>query len=164
MDVNIRWFIRRDVPEFLDIEQRSFEYAWTEEDLLNTMRRRDCIGMVAESKDKVIGYIFYILGDKFFEIINLCVNPNCRRKGIGTQMVNRLKSKLSTYRRTKVYGYIRETNLVAHQFFKACGFKAERIAQRYFEDSSEDAYLFSYRIHDHADSTENDITVNIEDI
>ena len=30
--VHIRWMIRRDMPEVLQTEQESFEFAWTEED------------------------------------------------------------------------------------------------------------------------------------
>ena len=47
-DVQIRWMIRRDMPEVLDIERLSFEFAWTEEDFLCCLRQRNCIGMVAE--------------------------------------------------------------------------------------------------------------------
>ena len=36
--VHIRWMIRRDMPEVLQTEQESFEYAWTEEDFLRCLR------------------------------------------------------------------------------------------------------------------------------
>ena len=32
--VHIRWMIRRDMPEVLQIEQERFDYSWTEEDFL----------------------------------------------------------------------------------------------------------------------------------
>lgn len=35
--VHIRWMIRRDMPEVLQAEQLSFEYAWTEEDFLRRL-------------------------------------------------------------------------------------------------------------------------------
>ena len=34
LKVQIRWLIRRDMPEVLEIERATFEYAWTEEDFL----------------------------------------------------------------------------------------------------------------------------------
>ena len=34
--VHIRWMIRRDMPEVLQTEQESFEFAWTEEDFLRS--------------------------------------------------------------------------------------------------------------------------------
>jgi len=46
--VHIRWMIRRDMPEVLEIEDRSFEFSWSEEDFIRCLRQRNCIGMVAE--------------------------------------------------------------------------------------------------------------------
>ena len=52
--VHIRWMIRRDMPEVLDIERDSFEFPWSEEDFMRCLRQRNCIGMVAERGDRVI--------------------------------------------------------------------------------------------------------------
>ena len=46
--VNIRWFIRRDMPEVVAIEKQGFEFPWSEEDFLRCLRLRHTIGMVAE--------------------------------------------------------------------------------------------------------------------
>ena len=48
VNVHIRWMIRRDMPEVLQIERTSFEYPWSEEDFIRCLRQRNCIGMVAE--------------------------------------------------------------------------------------------------------------------
>jgi ribosomal-protein-alanine N-acetyltransferase len=44
LEVQIRWMIRRDMPEVLEIERQSFEFSWTEEDFLCCLRQRNCIG------------------------------------------------------------------------------------------------------------------------
>src|SRR5690348_3144654 len=59
--VHIRWMIRRDMPEVLQTEQHSFEFPWTEEDFLRCLRQRNCIGMVAEQGEKVVGFMIYEL-------------------------------------------------------------------------------------------------------
>ena len=61
MNVHIRWMIRRDMPEVLEIEQSSFEFPWTEEDFIRCLRQRNCIGMVAEYDEKVVGFMIYEL-------------------------------------------------------------------------------------------------------
>jgi len=38
----IRWLIRRDMTEVLEIENASFEYTWNEEDFLHCLRQRNC--------------------------------------------------------------------------------------------------------------------------
>src|ERR1051326_5506856 len=85
--VHIRWMIRRDMPEVLQAEQLSFEYAWNEEDFLRCLRQRNCIGMVAEQGEKVVGFMIYELHKNKLHILNFAVNQSCRRYGIGTQMM-----------------------------------------------------------------------------
>ncbi|MDA8746115.1 ribosomal-protein-alanine N-acetyltransferase RimI, partial [Rubripirellula amarantea] len=57
--VHIRWMIRRDMPAVLAIENKSFEFSWTEEDFIRCLRQRNCIGMVAEENDQVVGFMIY---------------------------------------------------------------------------------------------------------
>src|ERR671927_662747 len=108
--VHIRWMIRRDMPEVLQTEQQSFEYAWTEEDFLRCLRQRNCIGMVAEQGERVVGFMIYELHKAKLHILNFAVHTAYRHCGIGSQMVQKLISKLSSRRRTRIVIEIRETN------------------------------------------------------
>src|SRR6058998_3376917 len=139
--VHIRWMIRRDMPEVLQAEQESFEYSWTEEDFLRCLRQRNCIGMVAEQGEKVVGFMIYELHKAKLHILNFAVHPSCRRAGVGTQMVAKLISKLSSHRRTRITLEVRETNLPAQLFFRAQRFKAIKVPRSFYEDSGEDAFL-----------------------
>ena len=144
--VHIRWMIRRDMPEVLQTEQESFDYSWTEEDFLRCLRQRNCIGMVAELNEKVVGFMIYELHKTKLHILNFAVHPKYRRLGIGRQMVSKLIGKLSSHRRTKITLAIRETNLAAQLFFRSMIFKAVKVLRAYYEDSGEDAFLMQYRI------------------
>ena len=146
--VHIRWMIRRDMPEVLQTEQQSFEYAWTEEDFLRCLRQRNCIGMVAEQGEKVVGFMIYELHKAKLHILNFAVGPTCRRSGVGAQMVAKLISKLSSHRRTRITLEVRETNLVAQLFFRKQDFRAVRVLRAFYEDSGEDAFLMEYRFGD----------------
>ena len=144
--VHIRWMIRRDMPEVLQTEQESFEYSWTEEDFLRCLRQRNCIGMVAEQGEKVVGFMIYELHKSKLHILNFAVHPTQRRFGIGSQMVAKLISKLSSHRRTRITLEVRETNLPAQLFFQKQSFRAVRVLRSYYEDTGEDAFLMQYRI------------------
>src|SRR5437762_4152256 len=146
--VHIRWMIRRDMPEVLQTEQLSFEYAWNEEDFLRCLRQRNCIGMVAELGEKVVGFMIYELHKNKLHILNFAVHPSYRRCGVGAQMVAKLISKLSSHRRTRITLEVRETNLPAQLFFSKQGFRAVRVLRSYYEDSGEDAFLMQYRFAD----------------
>src|SRR6266404_2170273 len=157
--VHIRWMIRRDMPEVLLAETESFEYAWTEEDFLRCLRQRNCIGMVAEQGEKVVGFMIYELHKSKLHILNFAVLPVSRRQAVGTQMVQKLVSKLSSHRRTKITLEVRETNLSAQLFFRSQGFRAMRVLRSYYDDSGEDAFLMQYRLADDT-SEECDEAVN----
>src|SRR3954464_3489484 len=143
--VHIRWMIRRDMPEVLQTEQESFEYSWTEEDFLRCLRQRNCIGMVAEQGEKVVGFMIYELHKAKLHILNFAVDPSWRRHGVGAQMVAKLISKLSSHRRTRITLEVRETNLPAQLFFSRQEFKAVRVLRGFYGDSGEDAFLMEYR-------------------
>jgi [ribosomal protein S18]-alanine N-acetyltransferase len=144
--VHIRWMIRRDMPEVLHTEQGAFEYAWTEEDFLRCLRQRNCIGMVAEQGEKVVGFMIYELHKSKLHILNFAVTGGYRRAGVGAQMVSKLISKLSSHRRTRITLEVRETNLSAQLFFRSQGFRAMRVLRGYYEDSGEDAFQMQYSL------------------
>lgn len=146
VDVQIRWMIRRDMPEVLGIEAQCFEFAWTEEDFLCCLRQRNCIGMVAERQERIIGFMIYELLKHQLHVLNFAVGPWARRQGVGSQMVDKLVHKLSQQRRQEILLEVRESNLPAQLFFRDQGFLAANIFRAYYEDTTEDAYQMKYRL------------------
>ncbi len=142
--VHIRWMIRRDMSEVLQTEQESFTYPWTEDDFLHCLRQRNCIGMVAEQGDRVVGYVIYELHKTKLHVLNLAVHPGSRRQSVGAHMVQKLMSKLSSHRRSRITLDVRESNLAAQLFFRRLGFLAVRVLRGYYEDTGEDAYVMEY--------------------
>ena len=145
INVHIRWMIRRDMPEVLSIEKSSFEFPWLEEDFVRCLRQRNCIGMVAEYDERVVGFMIYELHKDQLHVLNFSVRPDIRRRGVGMQMVNKLIGKLSQQRRNRINLEIRETNLAAQMFFKNLDFRAISLLRDYYDDTVEDAYLMQYR-------------------
>jgi ribosomal-protein-alanine N-acetyltransferase len=143
--VHIRWMIRRDMPEVLDIETEGFEFPWSEEDFIRCLRQRNCIGMVAERDERVVGFMIYELHKTRLHVLNFAVAKQLRRRRVATQMVEKLAGKLSPQRRTRVSLEVRETNLPAQLFFRCQGFRAVSVLRDFYEDTTEDAYLMQYR-------------------
>ncbi len=146
--VHIRWMIRRDMPEVLQIEQGSFEFPWSEEDFFRCLRQRNCIGMVAEHNERVVGFMIYELHKDQLHVLNFAVAGDLRRREIGTQMVEKLVGKLSDRRRTRIVLEVRETNLAAQMFFKHSGFRAISLLRDFYEDTVEDAYVMHFQCHE----------------
>lgn len=159
---NIRWMIRRDMPEVLRIEQASHEFPWCEEDFIRCLRQRNCIGMVASIGGiytdsgwsyygTVTGFMLYELYKANLHILKFAVHAEHRRVGIGMQMAEKLVSKLSSHRRVRIVVEVRETNLDSQLFFRSAGFRATGVSRGFYADSGEDAFVMEYRLRDGAE-------------
>lgn len=144
--VHIRWMIRRDMPEVLGIEALCFnDFAWTEDDLIRCLRQRNCIGMVAEYDERILGFMVYELHKCKLQLCDFAVLPSMQRRGIGAQMADKLKLKLSEQRRTRIVTELHDANLDGQLFFRAQGFTATRVLRGFWDCSDDDAYEFVYR-------------------
>lgn len=143
--VHIRWMIRRDMSEVLRIESEGFEFPWSEDDFVRCLRQRNCIGMVAEHDDRVVGFMIYELHRTRLHLLNFAVTDEFRRRRVGTQMLTKLLAKLSSQRRTRIALEVRETNLAAQIFFRSMGFRAISVLRDFYDDTTEDAYLMQFR-------------------
>lgn len=151
--VQIRWLIRRDMPEVLAIEQSSFQQPWSEEDFLSHLRQRNCIGMVAEFNQQIVGFMIYELHKARLQLLNFATSGEFRRLGVGLQMVNKLVDKLSQQRRQEIILEVRESNLEAQLFFKSQEFQAVRVMRAHYDDTTEDAYVMRFRLYETASDT-----------
>ncbi len=142
--IQLRWMIRRDMPEVLAIEQEAFEFPWSDEDFTRCLRQRNCIGMVAEVGDSVVAFMIYELHRTRLQVLNFAVRRSHRRLGIGTQMMGKLFAKLSVERRDRILLEVRERNLPAQVFFRSLGYRAITVLKDFYEDSTEDAYLMQF--------------------
>lgn len=142
----IRWLIRRDMPEVMEIENRCFEFPFTEQEILKLMAMRNCIGVVYESNGVIYGFMIYELHKSMLRLIDIAVAPEVHGTGVGSAMIKRLVDKLSQQRRNAIECEIRESNLKAQKFFSGRGFKAVQVLRRHYEETTEDAYLFRYSL------------------
>ena len=142
--IHVRWMIRRDMREVLDVEREAFEFPWSDEDFTRCLRQRNCIGMVAESGDSVVAFMIYELHRSRLHVLNFAVARSHRRLGIGTRMMEKLVGKLSPERRSRIVLEVRETNLPAQLFFRSLSFRAISVLKDFYQDTTEDAYLMHY--------------------
>lgn len=144
-NIDIRWGVRRDMASVLSIESESFGFPWTEEEFIRCLRQRNCVLMVAEIREQVVGYMVYELHENFLQLLNFAVAAGFRRKGIGTAIVFKMVGKLSPQRRSRILLEVRETNLAAQLFFRSQGFLAVSVLRDFYDDTTEDAYVMQYR-------------------
>jgi ribosomal-protein-alanine N-acetyltransferase len=146
MQVHIRWLVRHDMAEVLQIEKWSFEHPWQEDDFLRALRQTNCIGMVAERDGLIVGFFSYTLHKDKIHLLDFAVHPDYRLQQVGSQMIDKLTGKLHEQRRNRLVLEVRESNLDAQVFFRRVGFKATKVIRDFYDDSREDAYQLEWRL------------------
>lgn len=138
----IRDMQQRDMPQVYGIEAANFPYPWANEDFVRVLRQWNCRGVVAERRGQIVGYMVYEFHCNRSHILNMAVHAACHRQGIGRRLVEELHSRTGNRRRA-IMLECRETNLEAHLFFRAIGFKAIAVLEDFYQDKpDEPAYLF----------------------
>lgn len=133
--VHVRWMIRRDMPAVMAIDEHGLQ--WQEHEFIRCLRQRNCIGMVAEWKEQVVGQMIYELYKDRLHIVNFGVDPDYRRRTVATQMMLKLQGKLSQERRNRIVVGVPDAMLGMQLFLKNVGFFAEEI--------DDEEYRFVYR-------------------
>lgn len=101
---------------------------------------RHCV--VAEQGLVGIGFIVAREVGQEWEIENVVVTNNSRRKGVGAQLVREILA-LARARATKdVFLEVRESNQPARRLYEACGFQIAGRRSKYYSAPEEDAVLF----------------------
>lgn len=142
----IRWIIREDLAQILEIENHSFSTPWDEDDFYQVMRMQNTIGKVFEYDGRILGYVVYSLRVTGILLLNIAVHEDFRRQGIGSAIMDHLKTTLHGPRRS-IRLEVTERNLDAQLFWRANGFRAVNVVRgpMSYIDTEEDVYVMRYR-------------------
>jgi [ribosomal protein S18]-alanine N-acetyltransferase len=98
----------------------------------------DCL--VAVCSGRIAGFaVGRRLAEDESELLNLAVDPACRRRGLG----RRLLAELASMYRGTLWLEVRETNLVARKFYETLGFQEAGRRPQYYRDSGEGAIVMN---------------------
>ncbi len=118
-----RWMLARDLPTVA-----TFGGALSPADLLTNLRRRSCVGMVAEDqRGELNGFMIYELHPTHLRLLDFAVRPDRRRQCVGTALVRRLLYKTVSHRRDVAFLEVAEDNLAGLLFCRAASIRAYRV-------------------------------------
>ncbi|HVA51373.1 MAG TPA: GNAT family N-acetyltransferase [Pirellulales bacterium] len=142
---HLRLLRRRDVPAMLTIERACFASPWGEADFAAALAPDRAFGLAAECHGDVCGYLIGEREGGRVQVLNLCVGPPARRRGVASLLVQAVAGRLRQQQR--LVTIVGERNLPAQLFCRSQGFRAVTILRRYLPGTGDDAYLFEYRPH-----------------
>ena len=102
--------------------------------------------LVAEREDVVAGFVCLRVMGPEAELLNLAVLPSLRRKGVGSQLVERALQAAWEKGAARIFLEVRESNLAALRLYQRHGFERAGYRRGYYADPPGDAVVLSRRL------------------
>jgi ribosomal-protein-alanine N-acetyltransferase len=132
--VQMRPMNEADVGAVVAIEQQSYAFPWSEGIF------RDCLRVgylccVVDLDGLVIGHGIMGLGAGEAHILNVCVRPEFRCRGVGAGLLQHLLDRGRAAGMTDAFLEVRPSNVAAIRLYRAFGFEQVGVRRGYYQAS-----------------------------
>ena len=144
MKLIIRKMTLEDVPDVIDLDQKSFSLPWPERSFrfeLTANPASRC--WVAELDGKIVGMIVVWLIVEEAHVATLATHPDFRRRGIGQRLLSHALRYLIDEGARSSFLEVRESNFSAQEMYRKFGYEAAGRRPHYYRDNDEDAILMN---------------------
>jgi ribosomal-protein-alanine N-acetyltransferase len=128
-----------DLPSVISIERRSFPTPWSLAMFVLELSKPSGICLAAEDSEGLIGYLVCARYDDVWHLMNVAIHPERRRRGIATELVERLFDEAGPGARFTLE--VRVSNGPAIAMYQRFGFRSAGRRRRYYHDNGEDALI-----------------------
>jgi ribosomal-protein-alanine N-acetyltransferase len=145
--IRVRDFRASDIDAVMGIQQHSVTAsAWTREHyLVITKRQNDRRHALVIEEDGEVGG--FIIGSKIgdeWEIENVAVKPDARRRGLGSHLVGEFINLAKVIGAKAIFLEVRESNRAAKALYEKWAFTEEGRRKAYYTDPEEDALVLKF--------------------
>lgn len=135
----LRTWEEKDLEQIALLEQKCFpKSAWSLQQIIQTYLSGNFYGVLQEENGVLQGYLGAVLNAWEAEIAFVCVDFDFRKKGIATNLINRLIEFVKDSGRDKIFLEVRLSNRNAINLYTKLGFKTYAQRKNYYE-GTEDA-------------------------
>jgi [ribosomal protein S18]-alanine N-acetyltransferase len=128
-----------DLPSVISIERRSFPTPWSLAMFVLELSKPSGICLAAEDSEGLIGYLVCARYDDVWHLMNVAVHPDHRRRGIATELIEKLFDEAGAGARFTLE--VRVSNSPAIEMYRRFGFRSAGRRRRYYHDNGEDALI-----------------------
>ncbi len=137
--VEIRRLTYADLPQVVAIERRAFTTPWSLAMFVLELSKPSGICLAAVVETELAGYIVCSRYDTVWHIMNVAVDPDRRRRGIATALIQALLDRIGDD--AQVTLEVRRSNAGALTLYERFGFRSAGVRPRYYADNGEDAVI-----------------------
>ena len=146
--VSIRAATLDDIPAILALEQSAPSAShWNAEQYKSRVQSQieDACFLVAECEGKIAGFICARIVAGEWEIENVVVTKEFRRRGVAVELMRSLLAKWEQAAGTAILLEVRESNAAARALYAKNGFEEVGRRPRYYREPVENAILYERR-------------------
>lgn len=127
-----------DLPQVVAIERRAFPTPWSLAMFVLELSKPGGICLAALREEELVGYLVCSRYDTVWHLMNVSVDPDQRRLGIATALLDELLKRIDDPR-ARVTLEVRRSNRAAIALYERYGFRHAGVRRRYYHDNGEDA-------------------------
>lgn len=138
-----------DIEYICDNLDDKYICSWNKEEFLNCYKMNNVETYIAITDSNILGFITVqtILQD--IEILNICVDIEHRKKGIGKLLIKHIIDVTLTKKDTNIFLEVNVNNIKAIELYKKVGFKIISTRKGYYlnklTNNKEDAYIMNFK-------------------
>jgi ribosomal-protein-alanine N-acetyltransferase len=139
--LDIRRLTYADLPQVIAIERRAFPAPWSLAMFVLELSKPSGVCLAAlDGHRGVTGYLVCSRYDTVWHVMNVAVDPDERRRGIGRTLLERLIDEVDDPA-ARYTLEVRQSNEPAIRLYEQFGFRAAGLRRRYYQDNGEDALI-----------------------
>ncbi|MFH1843056.1 MAG: ribosomal protein S18-alanine N-acetyltransferase [bacterium] len=143
-NVQVRPGLPADLRRIEEIENQVFADPWSRMALLTELQTdRFRVPFVAVQAEQVVGYLMAWRVMDQLHILNLAVDPDFGRHGVGTLLLRTALARAGALGLCEATLEVRESNAGAIVFYRRHGFTTVGRRPRYYADTQEDALIMT---------------------
>ena len=130
------------VPQIAALERVCFSDPWSEKSILSELENPLSCWLVAMDGERLAGYVGSqtVLGES--DMMNLAVDPDYRRKGLGKELILSLIEALRQRESRCLTLEVRDSNAPARALYEGLGFQEIGRRKNYYRNPKEDALIY----------------------
>ena len=139
--VEIRALALSDLGDIEEIEHRSYDTPWSRSMFAGELAKPASISLGAFEGEQLAGYMIISRYVDAWHVMNIAVDPEFRRRGIATALLERLFELTDDGSRRGYTLEVRVSNDGAIKLYERLGFEARGVRRGYYTDNREDALI-----------------------
>jgi [ribosomal protein S18]-alanine N-acetyltransferase len=137
----IRRLTYSDLPQVIAVERRAFPTPWSLAMFVLELSKPSGACLAALRGGELVGYLICSRYDTVWHVMNVAVDPDVRRRGIATALLDALLERVDDGVTTQITLEVRPTNHPAIELYERFGFRSAGTRPRYYQDNGEDALI-----------------------